>query len=1532
MYDKYIGIPYLEHGRSSTGVDCWGLVRLFYKQEFDIDLPSYVEEYTGSYDPKLSETIETYSNNWTKTVAPKPGDVCLFNILGEPTHVGIYLGETKFLHVRQNQTSVIESTQRPIWRNRLEGIYTYTPKSNAIQLTGIPHPFQQGKILEFIEAGTTVKECVDFITTKYKISTRLVKQLVIFVDGVLVRPAYWSTTVLKTGQQVIYKTVPQGRDGLRIILVIAAIAAGQFYGAKLASALFAESLSGFALKFATVATQAVVTFAALTLVNAIVPIRNARDQLDSPATSQQLNLFSGASNRANPYGAIPVVLGRLQFTPPLGSQPYIDSQTTTSYMHMQLVWGFGPLRVDHSEFYVGTNKINNYYPTGIETRPLVTVQGFTDPVTGNETETDTINRFNNLYPGVVEQQIKNVELTNYLTPANTETITFLETQATKIEAIISFPEGLRKINVKDGKSSASVVSLVATLHKIEGGVENPVTDWTTQTVFTQSINFIVLNEIYYYQKIVFAITPTSGIVTITGTPSTTLGDPGQQLIDQLKDYGLNYSNSNTYKFDPVIPENYKVLYSVVIRNDYLSINNQVLYNLPGGISNGTVTVPTPQIAASYSVNGFQLTGTAQTSTIADESGNSSTYQTGNWTISISPGTLGSSINNTNELQPVGGNLPGKLVIWNTKQFPYATSTSNSSAWGDVSGSNKTFMNEYSVWSGTTTTFDQQMSVQFPYSGIYTIQAAVDNSGEIIIAGQTITIPENSFSARTPVSSGSAPYQTNIRISKGANIVRVKALNLESPDLTPGSSNAGVAVLITFVPDNTTNYVPGANYITIGSNQFANYKDGFNYPITWNNLAPGKYKLSVVRNTTSDPDYEADYKHSFRCVFLSASAFKPGEISIQPPKGVGICRTGLVIESSGKVNGQIDGINALVQTLGWDYVIPNVLTPNTPKAWVNNQPINNPASLFVHVLMSKANAYSITPDNIASKINLAEIEDWHTYCNTPVPNVRPALTYNGIVSNTSSVLDVLKDICAAGMASPVFIDGKWSVVIDRERPHVVQHFTPHNTWGFEATKILPKLPDALRISFPDETNGFQITEILVANFGKTINTAKIIEEIQLPGITRIEQARYFARWHLAQLHYRPEIFTINVDFEYLICTRGDRVRVTHDVPLWGYGSGRIKSISGNQLALTLTESIYLETGKTYQIRIRTDNLTGTIGTGSVDRTIATISTSGYYDTLTVTDPVGNAVKVDDLFLIGENQKVSEDLLVQSIETTSNTTAKLIMVAYASNLYSYQFLPDVEQTPELPSFTRLISKRGSQTAQNTILSFPTLNSPEASGDLAEEISPGIYENVVVITWTNPINLPVVAEQVEFQIILGNEQFNDTKQLGAHIVRMEALTYTIRGLIKDGVYKMRARYRNITGTISGPWSDEVSVVVVSRNYNPFSVSDVLITLHGTTVTVKPVIQAVEPAEHKTYEFKLYRSNGTGDFWNTSWDADNMMIAQSRTQAVFNLLSLPSTSTNRRISTSGINYRIACRALNFSNNYSATSALGSILIKTIV
>lgn len=123
---SYIGIPYLSKGRSREGCDCWGLVRLFYREQKGVDLPSYSESYTDSAE--IDETklaVSAGRVNWLKVETPLPGDVVLMKLRGEPVHVGVYVGVGMMLHVRSGVNACLQRLSAPFWKQSLEGFYRY---------------------------------------------------------------------------------------------------------------------------------------------------------------------------------------------------------------------------------------------------------------------------------------------------------------------------------------------------------------------------------------------------------------------------------------------------------------------------------------------------------------------------------------------------------------------------------------------------------------------------------------------------------------------------------------------------------------------------------------------------------------------------------------------------------------------------------------------------------------------------------------------------------------------------------------------------------------------------------------------------------------------------------------------------------------------------------------------------------------------------------------------------------------------------------------------------------------------------------------------------------------------------------------------------------------------------------------------------------------------------------------------------------------------------------------------------------------
>lgn len=124
----YIGLPFLDHGRDRSGLDCWGLVRLVMAEQSGIALPSYIHEYqrTTQVD-KISQLIEREAPKWKTISAGKEicGDVIVLRVRGKPMHVGIVLGDRQMLHIEFGINSVIERYAGTRWAERVAGFYRY---------------------------------------------------------------------------------------------------------------------------------------------------------------------------------------------------------------------------------------------------------------------------------------------------------------------------------------------------------------------------------------------------------------------------------------------------------------------------------------------------------------------------------------------------------------------------------------------------------------------------------------------------------------------------------------------------------------------------------------------------------------------------------------------------------------------------------------------------------------------------------------------------------------------------------------------------------------------------------------------------------------------------------------------------------------------------------------------------------------------------------------------------------------------------------------------------------------------------------------------------------------------------------------------------------------------------------------------------------------------------------------------------------------------------------------------------------------
>jgi len=122
-------VPYLAGGRSEAGADCWGLVVLFYRKHFNVELPTFddvVPDKTDHYvntaegARRIKETVGAFR----EVQSIEFGDVVLCNIIGLPIHVGIVVSKNEMLHAMPQSTyPVIERFTGLKWQRRIQSFH-----------------------------------------------------------------------------------------------------------------------------------------------------------------------------------------------------------------------------------------------------------------------------------------------------------------------------------------------------------------------------------------------------------------------------------------------------------------------------------------------------------------------------------------------------------------------------------------------------------------------------------------------------------------------------------------------------------------------------------------------------------------------------------------------------------------------------------------------------------------------------------------------------------------------------------------------------------------------------------------------------------------------------------------------------------------------------------------------------------------------------------------------------------------------------------------------------------------------------------------------------------------------------------------------------------------------------------------------------------------------------------------------------------------------------------------------------------------
>ncbi|NCC05205.1 MAG: hypothetical protein EOM37_14490, partial [Proteobacteria bacterium] len=260
-----------------------------------------------------------------------------------------------------------------------------------------------------------------------------------------------------------------------------------------------------------------------------------------------------------------------------------------------------------------------------------------------------------------------------------------------------------------------------------------------------------------------------------------------------------------------------------------------------------------------------------------------------------------------------------------------------------------------------------------------------------------------------------------------------------------------------------------------------------------------------------------------------------------------CVSELRIQANEQLSSYVDDFNALCHSKlpDWD-----------GEEWTTRT-TSNPASIARYMLTST--------HGLAKPYTTAKMDDsaWVALWNWCDAN---GYEFNFICDSEQSTWARLVQVLAAGRAAPTTdVDGLWGAVIDRSGKEVKQLFTPRNSWGMNVSRTFYDAPHALRVSFIDETDDYATKEDFVANDGYTVRgeagkaPATDIIEWDYPGVTKWDKIWRMGRYHLAKLLHRQISTTINTDWEWLVCHRGDLVGIASDVLMNTYGTARIQRL-------------------------------------------------------------------------------------------------------------------------------------------------------------------------------------------------------------------------------------------------------------------------------------------------------------------------------------------------------------------------------------
>ncbi|QND46702.1 phage tail protein (plasmid) [Rhizobium lusitanum] len=406
-------------------------------------------------------------------------------------------------------------------------------------------------------------------------------------------------------------------------------------------------------------------------------------------------------------------------------------------------------------------------------------------------------------------------------------------------------------------------------------------------------------------------------------------------------------------------------------------------------------------------------------------------------------------------------------------------------------------------------------------------------------------------------------------------------------------------------------------------------EGFYRQYTWNFATRGRYDIEVTRMT----DEFTSQSTQGRTTWVALQTLRPEyPLNFTSP----LTLVAIRVKATYQLNGALDNFSAIASRicLDWD---------SASQTWIERETVN-PASAYRYILQSPANPKPV-PD---SEVNLPLLQSWHEFCSAK------GLKYDKAIDDEGTLGDRLKEVAAAGRATPWHDGIRHGVVIDRPQDLVVDHINPRVSWNFQSTRTYFEPPHGFRIQFLDQTNDYKQAERLVPWPGYS-GEILLTEQLELPGKTDPGEIWIEGRRKMYEAIYRPDVYTSTVDGPIRVATRGDLVMGSYDVLDRTQIATRVKWISDK--LIELEDAVTMSSGIDYAVRFRVyADEEDTIGT-SVVRSVRT--NVGEHMVVTLTGD-GAAPTAGDIIHFGGALTESMPLIVTRVEAAQDMATNFTMI--------------------------------------------------------------------------------------------------------------------------------------------------------------------------------------------------------------------------------------------------------------------------------